>query len=89
MTHSNISESSNKDIIMKEILIEKSKQLNSQINTILIELREETELSDEQYNQVEKLVNTAIMYGGIYNSINQIEQIEKMELTTSTGTWSL
>lgn len=74
---------------MKEILIEKSKQLNSQINTILIELREETELSDEQYNQVEKLVNTAIMYGGIYNSINQIEQIEHTEFIKPNGSWSL
>lgn len=46
-------------------------------------------MSDDQFKELESLVNKAIMYGGIYNSINQIEQIEKMEITTKTGTWSL
>lgn len=74
---------------MKDILLKKSKSLNDDINSLMSSLYVDTNMSDDQFKELETLVNKAIMYGGIYNSINQIEQIEKMELTTKTGTWSL
>lgn len=74
---------------MKDILLKKSKSLNDDINSLMSSLYADTNMSDEQFKELESLVNKAIMYGGIYNSINQIEQIEKMEIKTSTGTWSL
>ena len=74
---------------MKDILLIKSKTLNDDINSLMSSLYVDTNMSDDQFKELETLVNKAIMYGGIYNSINQIEQIEKMEITTSTGTWSL
>lgn len=74
---------------MKDILLRKSKTLNDDINSLMSSLYVDTNMSDDQFKELESLVNKAIMYGGIYNSINQIEQIEKMEITTKTGTWSL
>ncbi|MEG1299178.1 MAG: hypothetical protein RSC93_00545 [Erysipelotrichaceae bacterium] len=74
---------------MKDILLKKSKTLNDDINSLMSSLYVDTNMSDDQFKELESLVNKAIMYGGIYNSINQIEQIEKMEITTKTGTWSL
>ena len=74
---------------MKDILLIKSKTLNDDINSLMSSLYVDTNMSDDQFKELETLVNKAIMYGGIYNSINQIEQIEKMEITTKTGTWSL
>lgn len=74
---------------MKTILIEKSKSLSGDINLLMSSLYVETNMSDKQYEILESLVNKAIMYGGIFNSISQIEQIEQMELTKPTGSWSL
>ena len=74
---------------MKNILIEKSKSLSDDINIMMSSLYEYTNMSDEQYKILESLVNKAIMYGGIYNSISQIEQIEEMKFTKLNGSWTL